>query len=119
MDSSTYDTYSFLYSGINNASVPAICSAAGGVSLLYAGDTGDQRPLAFLGLNIGSYYTVIVSSYSGTNRGTVGVFAMTGTQIGDVPGGLTTGAATTGDPSAGATIGVSFCLLLIAAIFAF
>jgi len=114
-DSSTYDTYSFLYTGINNASVPATCSAPG-ISLIYSGDTGDIRPLAFLGLNVGQYYTVLVSAYGGTNRGTFGVYAMTGSQIGVVPTGTAT--STTGD-SAGATIGVSFLLLLIAAFFTF
>jgi len=114
-DSSSFDTFSFLYSGINNATVPATCSAPG-VALLYYGDTGDIRPLAFLGLNVGTYYTVIVSSYSSSSsRGSFGIYAMTGSQIGVVP----TGTATSTTGSDGATIGVSFLLLLIAAIFTF
>jgi hypothetical protein len=111
----TVDTYSFLYSGINNASVPSNCGG-NGISLIYYGDTGDVKPLAFLGLNVGSYYTAVVSCWSSTSvKGSFGVYAMTGSQIGVVPTGTATSTTGTSDSS---VIGISFLLLVIAALIA-
>jgi len=92
---SGYDTFSFLYSGLNNASTgPATCT-----NFLYGGDTGDIRPVAYIGLVPGQPYTVIVTPYSQSSTGTgnFAFYAMTGTQLGVVP---TTGMPTTSGGSA-------------------
>src|SRR5262245_55180737 len=65
-----FDSYSFLYQGFNNATVPATCG-----ELLGGADTGDVRPLTYQGLVVGAPYTFIVSSYSGTATGDFAIYA--------------------------------------------
>jgi len=100
------DTYSFLYTGINNATVPATCSG-----LIYQGDTGDIRPISYIGLVPGQPYTLIVSGYSDNSRGIFGLYAYSGNQIGVVPTtGVVSGTGTTpvsGTGTSGTSSGTS------------
>jgi len=101
--SDNLDTYSFLYSGLNNATVPDSCSG-----LLFGGDTGDQTPVAYQGLVVGQPYTIIVSCYFSDSEGDFGLYAFTGTQLGVIPttgpaGTTAAGGATTAAPTGVAT----------------
>jgi hypothetical protein len=103
------DTYSFLYVGLNNGSIPAACPAAP-VALIFQGDTGDSTPLAFQGLTVNQAYTVVVSSYFATDVGDFSYFLFTGTQIGNLPPPPTsgaTGASTATNGASTATNGAS------------
>jgi len=87
LDWGTYlDTYSFLYSGLNNGTIPNTCD-----NFLFGGDSGDITPIAYQGLNINQTYTIVVSSYSAGNMGDFGIYAFTGTQLGVIPPPPTTG----------------------------
>jgi hypothetical protein len=95
------DTYSFLYFGLNSAIPPATCPAT--ATLIYQGDTGDVRPLAFQGLSVGRTYTIVVSSYGSTSAGDFAAYLFTGNQIGSLPPPPTNGAATQAGTNGAAT----------------
>jgi len=125
LDYGTYlDTFSFLYAGYNNLTVPSTCAG-----FLYGGDTGDVRPIAYSGLVPGQPYTVVVSSYSQGSQGDFGLFTFSGVQIGSLPvlpttgvgsSAVVTGAATSGLPDSGAAeLAISALVLIVAAVICF
>eukprot|EP01116_Phalansterium_solitarium_P004714 TRINITY_DN157_c0_g2_i1.p1 TRINITY_DN157_c0_g2~~TRINITY_DN157_c0_g2_i1.p1 ORF type:complete len:567 (+),score=148.14 TRINITY_DN157_c0_g2_i1:149-1849(+) len=121
-----FDSYSFLYKGVNNATPPVTCPVAPG-GLVYYGDTGDVTPL-FTATTPGSAYSIVVSTYSTgrTGKSDFALYVFSGTSV--TPDGrvipntgpttaAATGSSSTGDVGAASSVAVN-ALLLIAGVLA-